>query len=310
MRVCRLSLRELPPGAEVHPAAVHALFGTDTVPTLDLDIARLHTLGLAMVGRTSMSGVQRKLSLGLDAQRMTLRVAAAGRQFILKPETGVFPGIPANEHVTMSFAGACGIEVPPHGLMQLRDGSDAFIVLRFDRPDGGGKLPTEDFCQLTVRPPKDKYRGSAELCAKVVRRYASAPLVELRKLLRQLMFAWWTGNGDLHLKNLSLVTHAGGRVVLSPAYDLVHTQLVIPGDPIALPVQGKRSNLRVGAWRRYAEAIGLPGSVLQEVAQALLRAWPEGETLVARSALSDEHKAAYVAGLAARGAVLQRLAGG
>ena len=49
------------------------------------------------------------------------------------------------------------------------------------------------------------YEGSAELCVRLVRKHASEPLVEVSKLYRRLLFVWWTGNGDMHLKNFSLL---------------------------------------------------------------------------------------------------------
>ena len=41
-----------------------------------------------------------------------------------------------------------------------------------------------------------------------------------------MAFCWWTGNGDMHLKNFSLLTGPDGTVRLSPAYDLFCTRLV------------------------------------------------------------------------------------
>ena len=95
-----------------------------------------------------------------------------------------------------------GVEHPACGLLTLADGSLAYVVRRFDRPDGGGKLRQEDFCQ-----------------------YATEPAVESLKLFRQMVFCWWTGNGDMHLKNFSLLTGPDGTVRLSPAYDLLCTRV-------------------------------------------------------------------------------------
>lgn len=103
----------------------------------------------------------------------------------------------------MRMAKLVGLEVPPCGLVQLADGSLAYVVRHFDRT-ATAKLALEDFCQLAEKSPKDKYEGSAELCFKLVARFASEPGIEKAKLLRLLMFTWWTGNGDMHLKNLSL----------------------------------------------------------------------------------------------------------
>lgn len=53
-----------------------------------------------------------------------------------------------------------------------------------------------------------------------------------------------TGNSDIHLKNFSLIeTEAGsGDYVLSPAYDLLPVNVIMPEDTeqLAIPMNGKR----------------------------------------------------------------------
>jgi hypothetical protein len=48
-----------------HAACLVQVFGVRALPELDVDTAQLQTLALAMVGRTSISGVQKKLSVRL-----------------------------------------------------------------------------------------------------------------------------------------------------------------------------------------------------------------------------------------------------
>jgi serine/threonine-protein kinase HipA len=55
--------------------------------------------------------------------------------------------------------------------------------------EAGRKLRQEDFCQLAEKSPKEKYDGSAELCARLVRRYADEPGIELWKLYRLTLFS-------------------------------------------------------------------------------------------------------------------------
>ncbi len=262
------------------------------MPRFDVDRARLHTFALAMTGRTTLSGVQRKLSLGLTPDRMTLRAAEEGGQYILKPASETFPALPENEQVTMHLAAAAGVEVPAFGLVPLTDGSWAYIVRRFDR-DPKGKLHQEDFCQLAGRASMEKYRDSAELCGRLVSRYASEPAIAPRALFRLLVVAWWTGNGDMHLKNFSLLRGRDGRHRLWPAYDLLCTRLVIPNDPLALPIGGRRNRLTRRGWLRFAEHAGLPEKaairVLGEVGAALQPALE----LVDRSFLPEGMKIAY-----------------
>lgn len=253
-RVCLKPVRD----QDYHAACLRTLFGAAKVPQLDISLAKLHTAGLAMVGRSSLSGVQKKISVTLTTDRETLQVAAEGGRYILKPQTETFPALPENEHVTTCLAKLVEIEVPPSGLVALSDGSLAFVSKRFDRLPDGRKLRQEDFCQLAGQSPKDKYEGSAELCVRLLRKYASEPLIEILKLYRLLLFGWWTGNGDIHLKNLSLFTDTEGITRLTPAYDLVSTRLVIADDPLALPVVGKKTKLTRRTWRDFADYCGIP----------------------------------------------------
>jgi serine/threonine-protein kinase HipA len=270
------------------------LFGSTKVPTLDIEVSKLHTAAQAMMGHSSLSGVQKKVSVNLSADRETLNVAAEGGLYILKPETGSYPALPENEHATTQLAKLCGIDVAPSGLVTLKDGTLAYIVRRFDRLPDGRKLRQEDFCQLAEQAPKDKYDGSAELCVRLVRKYATEPLIELRKLYQQLVFNWWCGNGDLHLKNFSLLTGEDGITRLTPAYDLVSTQLVIPDDPLALPVSGKKTRLRRGDWLELAEYCGLPRTVSTRLLAAQAAHRDKGSALIGRSYLPEEQQTAFI----------------
>jgi hypothetical protein len=64
---------------------------------------------------------------------------------------------------------------------------------------------------------------------------ASEALVELLELFRRMVFSWWTGNGDMHLKNFSLPAGADGIHRLSPAHDLLCTRLAIPACSVSRP---------------------------------------------------------------------------
>lgn len=208
----------------------------------------------------------------------------------------------------MRIADRCGLPVPEHGLLPLADGTLAYVVARFDRPTSGGKLQVEDFCSLSGKYPADKYKGSAEACARLVQRFASEPGVALRNLYRQFLLGWWTGNGDLHLKNLSLWTTPEGAHELSPAYDLVNTRLLLPDDALALTVGGKHQGLTARIWREFGAYCHLPPRAIATVAPSMTEALPDAVGLVARSFLQVEHKAPYAALLSERGRVLEELA--
>lgn len=292
MTACRICLT-LTQGEAYHKTCLKELFETGKPPQLDIDISKLHTAALAMVGHTSLSGIQKKISLGLDAKKTTLTVMAEGGAYILKPQTGAYPAIPENECVTTRMAELVGIETARSGLVELSDKSLAFIVRRFDRLATGRKVHQEDFCQLAGEPPKNKYDGSAERCVKLINKFASEPLIELLKLYRLLVFTWWTGNGDMHLKNFSLLIDEEGIVRLTPAYDLVSTHLVIPDDPLALTVGGKNQKLGRGDWLRLAEYAGIPESAAVRVLAEQVASTDAAVGLIARCYLPTEMQDAY-----------------
>ena len=293
MSTCRVCLEPAIGEAAYHARCVKELFDTNKAPTLDIDLSRLHTAALSMVGHTSLSGVQKKISLGLSVDRATLRVVSEGSQYILKPQTGVYPSLPENEQLTTRLAKLVGIEIAPAGLLELTDGTLAFIIRRFDRLPNDRKLRQEDFCQLAQQPPKDKYLGSAEQCVRIVRQYASEPLIELMKLYRLLLFAWWTGNGDMHLKNVSLLTGEEDIIRMTPAYDLVSTHLVIPGDPLALPVGGKNTKLARGDWLRLADYCSLPRTVAERMFLKQEDAIDQAAKLIGQSFLPADQRSEY-----------------
>lgn len=293
-RRCLVCLGPLGPDTvgEYHGGCCKQLFGQPRVPAVEVDPESLHLFGQEMVGKVTISGVQRKVSLGFE--QAALRVRSSRSRFILKPQDGAFPNLPENEHVTMLLAKRVGLSVAPSGLIRLRDGSVAFITRRFDREEDGRRLGMEDFCQLLELPPADKYEGSYERCAEVVARFSDAPGVDLLNLFRQVLFAWWTGNGDLHLKNLALFGREPGCPRLSPAYDLLCTRIPVPGDPLALTVAGKRDRLQPRDWLELAERCRLPSEVVEYECIKLLDTTQEGLRLLRESFLPSDQQDEYV----------------
>lgn len=291
---CLICLRPTTGAAEHHPACSESLFGTPTLPILDLDLAELNSAAVDMVGKMSISGVQEKVSLSLSEDRTSLWVVQSGGRYILKPEPRGFPGLPQNEHLTMRLASLVRIETPPFGLIRLKDGALVYVVKRFDRLDGGGKLAVEDFCQLSETPMRDKYEGSAELCVRVLRKYASEPLAEIRKLYRQFLFGWCSANGDMHLKNLSLITRADGVRALSPAYDLVSSKVAIPkDDSMALAMCGRNRKLHRDNWLEFAEYGDIPRRAAERMIERQIAALDEAVETVHRSFLTAKQRDAY-----------------
>ena len=125
-----------------------------------------------------------------------------------------------------------------------------------------------------------------ERAAAAVEAFCTFPAVEKVELFRRTLVAFLTGNEDMHLKNLAVLTGRDGLRRLSPAYDLVASAAVLR-DPqeLALTVAGKRSNLRREHLVDYygRERLGLTDRVVADL-DAAGAAW---EALVDRSFLSD-----------------------
>lgn len=300
MSACLVCLEATRSASGYHPKCARQLFGATTPPAINVDLAHLHMAAQAMVGHATLSGIQKKLSVHLSDDRRTLTVEATGGQYILKPQTGTYPSLPENEHVTTLLAKLSGIATPASGLVPLRDGSLAYLARRFDRLPDGRKVRQEDFCQLAELPPRDKYRSSAERCAKIVRQYATETLIQLQELYRLFVFIWWSGNGDMHLKNFSLLTDEDDITRLTPAYDMLCTELVLPDNGHAFPLNGKDRNLSRGDWRSFAESCNLPetraSAILAEQAAVL----PRAQRLIEASYLPTEQQQAYLAWIKAR----------
>ena len=84
----------------------------------------------------------------------------------------------------------------------------------------------------------------------------------------------------MHLKNFSLLENASGGWELSPAYDLVPVQVVLPDDPeeSALSLNGKKNRLRRADFLALAEALRLTpkqtGNALARIVSAVRERLP------------------------------------
>ena len=274
---CGKPLKEPVPTSGWHPACVRRFFGTKTLPEIELTDDALTLLAEKAVQKGhTVPGVQKKLSLHLSMEhtpRLTMVDYPTG--YILKPQVSEFSALPEAEHLVMRMAAAAGLSVVAHALVRLKDGY-AYLTRRVDRVHGEEEavvqmLAMEDFCQLDLRLTQDKYRGSYERCVKVIQRYSARPGLDLSELFLRLVFCFLTGNSDMHLKNFSLIETApeSGIYVLSPAYDLLPVNVIMPEDKeeFALTMNGEKTNLRRNDFLLFAEAAGIP----RKAAETMIR---------------------------------------
>ena len=92
-----------------------------------------------------------------------------------------------------------------------------------------------------------------------------------RDLYLQFVFAWLTGNGDLHAKNVSVLGNGTGDFTIAPVYDAPCTLLCGDGT-MALPVSGRTRNIRKRHWAAFAADIGLPEKAAESANALALKA--------------------------------------
>jgi serine/threonine-protein kinase HipA len=255
--------------------------------------------------RFSLAGVQLKFSAVLEASGgLTIPAHGVGGSWIVKLPSTRFPVVPENEYVMLELARAVGITVPEIRLVPVKEirglpedagrmEGNALVVRRFDR-DGRQRIHMEDFAQVFGLFPENKYghRSYANIAA-VLR--AEAGEESTYEFVRRLAFSVAIGNGDMHLKNWSLLYPDTVRPVLSPAYDFVSTFVYIPGDKLALSFGGSRSlsEISVEQVRRFADtahlAVNPVWQILSEVAERTAAAW---NTLDQKELLPPEMRAA------------------
>ena len=195
----------------------------------------------------------------------------------------------------MSLAATLGIEVPLSGLLLNADGTRSYFVRRFDRV-GWGKQPVEDFAQLSGASRDTKYDSTTERLIETIDRFCTFPALERMKFLDRLVFAYLTGNEDMHLKNWSLITR-DDKVELSPAYDLLNSTIPNPKsrEELALTLDGKKSKLRAYDFWRYlaADRLGLSPALIEQTRARFTAACRDWPARIEASFLSPEMKARY-----------------
>ncbi|GGO93038.1 MULTISPECIES: type II toxin-antitoxin system HipA family toxin [Stakelama] len=207
--------------------------------------------------RFSLAGVQLKFSALKNRGKnggLTIPAHGNGGDWIVKLPSTRFSDVPENEFASMSLARHVGIEVPdidlvpvakieglPEGIGEF--GDNAYAIRRFDRTPHG-PVHIEDFAQVFGVYPDDKYENAS------YRNILSVLAIEtdeasIEQFVRRLTFSVLIGNGDMHLKNWSLVYPDRRAPILSPAYDLLSTVPYLGDEEAALKFR------RSKAWGSY-----------------------------------------------------------
>ncbi|MGU3436537.1 type II toxin-antitoxin system HipA family toxin [Actinomycetes bacterium M1A6_2h] len=214
-------------------------------------------------------GVQDKLSASMLSAPLTL---GTGR-YILKLDPADHPHLVVNEALHLHHARSIKLPVAEGRTVTDHRGETGLLVTRFDRRKIDGRwirLPLEDATQVLGLPPASKYTVASEDAVAGLARQCSAPVLAIRNLYLQFVFAWLTGNGDLHAKNISVLGQLDGTTSVAPMYDIPCTVLY-RDNSLALPVAGRTTKIKARHWAEFAACIGLPARAARSANASALR---------------------------------------
>jgi len=258
------NVRIVPSGSRlVMPAAVATI---DDPATLDF------TLLARNLDLHSIPGVQEKIS----ATMLTTPLAMGEGAYLLKLDPRDHPHLVANEALHLQAAKSLKLPVAKSKVVHDGQNVPGLLVERFDRKYVPGdaevtRYALEDGLQVLDLPPAVKYSVSAEQIADGLAGYCQAPVIAKRSLYLQFLFAWLTGNGDLHGKNLSILADSAGKFAIAPIYDVPCT-LIYGDDTMALSLSGKTKNLKSRHWLEFGQYLGLTERAILSANQLALKA--------------------------------------
>ena len=156
----------------------------------------------------------------------------------------------------------------------------------------------EDFCQLDLRLTQDKYKGSCERYGNIIKKYSSRSGLDMTELFYRLVFSFIVGNSDMHLKNFSLIESesGSGEYHLSPAYDLLPVNVIIPEDKeeFALPINGKKRNIHRIDFLIFADGCGIAKVAAEKMIEQLISMEPVFIDMCRNSLMPRDMKEAFI----------------
>jgi serine/threonine-protein kinase HipA len=260
--------------------------------------------------RISIAGAQEKTALLRLGDTWYRPRNATPTTHILKLPLGIignfrgdFSNSVENEWLCCQFLRELQLPVADTEIGQFR-AEKALIVRRFDRKWVGAepravsatgiapgstawiaRLPQEDFCQATGRPPTQRYENdhgpSMSEILQILANSVAAERDQSNFLLAQLAF-WLLAATDGHGKNFSIHHLPGNEFEMTPLYDVLSAwpvigrganKLQIQDARLAMAVVGKRRHYRLleiqaRHWRSLATSVG--GSSLWDRMQTLV----------------------------------------
>lgn len=240
----------------------------------------------------SLAGVQMKFSMKEKDGRYNLSDNKILGDWIIKTPSTKHRDVPVNEYTAMKLAQLVGVNIPEVKLVQLSkldnlppinlpDEELAFAIKRFDRDDGR-RVHMEDFAQVLVKYPHEKYSSANyEQIGRIIYRFSGNGLVDIQQFSKRLLVNILLANGDAHLKNWSLIYADKITPRLSPAYDILTTSVYIEEEKQFALNLGKTKDwysVSLAHFQSWAKNAGIPWRTIQphldDVMEKARSLWP------------------------------------
>jgi len=253
----------------------------------------------------SLAGVQMKFSMKEHDGRFNLSNEGTLGDWIVKTPSTKHKDVPVNEYTAMTLASSAGIDIPEIKLVPVESLDNlprinlpgeklAFAIKRFDR-NNGMRIHMEDFAQILVKYPHEKYHSvNYEMLARIMYQFSGDGLADVQQFARRLLVNILLANGDAHLKNWSLLYSDQRTPRLSPAYDILTTQVYIKDEKLLAMNLGKAKqwyNASYANFELWAKRADLPWRAIRpHLDDTMARArdlWPG---MLKDLPMNEEHK--------------------
>lgn len=232
--------------------------------------------------RSGVSGIQPKLLLKAH-NKTTMKF----EHYIVKSFEDEYPNLALNEYFCMK---ACSYAKLPIPEFYISDSFKMFIMKRFDIFEDK-YLGFEDMCVLTARGTEQKYDGSYEECARIIKDIIPPHRRKdsLKIFFKAIIMNHLLKNGDGHLKNYGILYKNDFEdSYLAPIYDVITTTIYIKNDIPALRLGDGKLWWKEKTYKSFAkQSCGLSNneynSILKECKNAIVKTKNEINTFKERN---------------------------
>lgn len=213
--------------------------------------------------KSGVSGVQPKLLLkAFDKTTMKFE------NYIVKSWENNYPNLALNEYFCMRACKNANLPTPE---FYISDDFKMFVMKRFDIKDDFLYFGFEDMCVLTGRNTENKYEGSYEECARVIKDIVSPKYKkdDLKIFFKSLVMNHLLKNGDAHLKNYGIIYENDYMdSKLAPIYDVITTKIYIKNDIPALRLSDGKIWWKEKTYKSFAkQSCSISNIEYEEIAQ-------------------------------------------